>query len=326
MAEPTTERTRAAAPPSSGPLPTFVVAGAPRCGTTSLHYYLRQHPEICMSSIKEPNFFLFGEDGSHQVEEPSIVRKSVRDEADYRHLFHPSAGETAFGEISPLYLYMEHTPARIREMCGPIPIVCLLRSPAERAWSHFLHAVPVDSEDQAAEEFARLVEREMAIGPEYSPYKTSTHLLRLGLYHDQLVRYREQFGPDGVLALLNEDLTADPAATLRTIAEFIGVDGTFPFATDTRYNASGQAPTSTKARIRRVVRKVQPAVKAVLPARIAGRLAEARSKAEGKTLVPFGALDPALHRTINDWCRADIERTAALIDRDLSAWLEVPGA
>lgn len=326
MAEPTAQRSRTGASSSAGPLPTFVVAGAPRCGTTSLHYYLRQHPEICMSSIKEPNFFLFDGDGSHEVEEPSIVRKSVRDEAEYRHLFHPAATETAIGEISPLYLYMERTPGRIHEMCGAIPVVCLLRSPAERAWSHFLHAVPVESEDQATTEFARLVEREMDLGPGYAPYRTATHLLRLGLYHDQLVRYQDRFGGDGVLALLNEDLTSDPASTLRTISEFIGVDGSFPYETDTRYNASGQAPTSAKAKLRRVVRKVQPAVKAILPARVAGRLAEVRSKVEGRSLVPFGTLEPGLHRTINEWCRTDIEKTGELIGRDLSSWLEAPGS
>ncbi|MDQ1697372.1 MAG: hypothetical protein QOJ03_2725, partial [Frankiaceae bacterium] len=40
-------------------LPNFLILGAARCGTTSLHYYLAEHPDVCMSTIKEPNFFLF---------------------------------------------------------------------------------------------------------------------------------------------------------------------------------------------------------------------------------------------------------------------------
>jgi hypothetical protein len=298
-------------------LPSFVIAGAPRCGTTSLHYYLRQHPQICMSAIKEPNFFLFGDGGPHIAEAP-IIRKSIQKLSEYSSLFRPTAATRAIGDASPLYLYTRPTPAQILAVCGVVQVICVLRRPAERAWSHFLYALEV-APDQRDADFAELVDAEIRGGPGYEPYRTRTHLVRLGRYAEQVRRYQETFGAENVHVLLMEDLGGDRGGSLATICRAIGVDDAFAFDLDQRYNPSGIAPDNPIAR--RIVRKLTPTIKAVLPPRLAGRLAEVRmGRASAASTEPAPEMDPAVAERIAEWCRTDVDDLATLIGRDLTDW------
>jgi hypothetical protein len=299
-------------------LPTFVVAGAPRCGTTSLHYYLRQHPQICMTAIKEPNVFLFGEDGTPWIAEPPIVRKSIQKLSAYSALFRPTAATKAFGDASPLYLYTRETAARLLAVCGVLQVVCVLRRPADRAWSHFVYATDEAPEDRHRV-FADLVDAEMRAGPGYEPYRTRTHLVRLGRYADQVRRYQEAFGAENVHVLLMEDLNGDRAGSLASICRAVGVDDGFAFDLSQRYNPAGIAGSNPT--LRKVVRKVTPTLKAVLPNRVAGKLAAARmTRASAASTEPAPVMDPEVDRRITAWCADDVDALAGLIGRDLSAW------
>jgi hypothetical protein len=303
-------------------LPTFVIAGAPRCGTTSLHYYLRQHPQVCMSAIKEPNVFLFGPDGRPHIAEPPIIRKSIQKLSAYSALFRPTASTRAIGEASPLYLYTEPTAAQILAVCGVVQVVCVLRRPAERAWSHFLYATEVEPAARHAT-FADLVDAEMRAGPGYEPYRTRTHLVRVGRYAEQVRRYQDTFGAGNVHVVLMEDLEEDRAGVLAAICRGIGVDDDFAFDLDQRFNPSGIAPANPL--LRRAVRAVTPTIKAVLPNRLAGRLAEVRmGRASAGSGEPAPSIDPDVARRIAEWCADDVDELATLIGRDLSAWQASP--
>jgi hypothetical protein len=299
-------------------LPSFVIAGAPRCGTTSLHYYLRQHPQICMSAIKEPNVFLFGADGHPHIAEAPIIRKSIQKLAEYSALFRPTEATKAIGEASPLYLYTEPTPARLLAVCGVVQVLCVLRRPADRAWSHFVYATDEAPEDRDRV-FAELVDAEVRAGPRYEPYRTRTHLVRLGRYADQVRRYQETFGAENVHVFLMDDLQTDRAGSLARMCEAIGVDPTFAFDLSQRYNPAGIAGSNPV--LRRVVRKVTPTLKAVLPNRVAGRLAAARmTRASSASREPSPDIDPDVDRRITEWCADDVDQLAALIGRDLFSW------
>jgi hypothetical protein len=308
-------------------LPNFVVAGAPRCGTTSLHYYLRQHPQVCMSTIKEPNFFLFDEGGEPFVAEEPIIRKSVRRQADYEALFRPAPATVAVGDVSPLYLHTPESPGRIRDVCGEdTRIIALLRRPAARAWSHFLHAmsdVPAERRDEA---FAELVDAEMAGTAGDGPYRTRTHLVRLGRYDEQLARYEDVFGADRLLVLLMEDLDADTPGTLRTICSFLGVDPAADLGAQQRYNTTGAGTPTGWSAAKKVLRKVQPALKAALPPRVVAKLAEVRASRLDAGAGDAPPIDPATTRRIADWCAADVEALGRRIGRDLSDWTVDPAA
>ena len=278
-----------------------------------------------MSAIKEPNFFLFGSHGEPSIAEAPIIRKSVRKAGDYGALFRPTPGDRAVGEASPLYLSTQEAALRIAATCGLIPIICLLRHPADRAWSHYLHAVPTDNHDEATEKFARLVRAEMARGPDEEryrsePYQTRTHLIRLGLYGDQIEWYHQVMGRERVHALLTEDLVTDSSNSLERITQWIGVDhfDELPFE---QVNESGRSPRGVAGIIYRAARVAQPTVKSLLPPRVAGSLARRRLRMTGRVVQSMPPLDPSLRCEITRWCAGDVAKLEQLIDRDLSAWI-----
>ena len=121
-------------------MPNFLIIGAMRAGTTSLYHYLKQHPQVYMSPVKEPRFFaLEGEkpDPGRPTDE-RLMNHSITDIEAYRALFQAVSKETAIGEASPLYLYSPKAPERIRHYIPDAKLIAVLRDPVERAYSHFL--------------------------------------------------------------------------------------------------------------------------------------------------------------------------------------------
>lgn len=143
-------------------LPNFFIVGAPKAGTTSLYYYLGQHPQIYVSPIKEPHFFA----AEMRLEnfEPALRRRIARDtrglaeflcgpmrekrfdgvvadRENYLRLFANANGELAVGEASACYLWLPTAPERIASEIPDARILALLRDPAERAFSQYLHGV-----------------------------------------------------------------------------------------------------------------------------------------------------------------------------------------
>lgn len=300
---------------AASPRELFIV-GAPRCATTSLHYYLGQHPDISMAKLKEPNYYLFRRDGggvTPLIEEPTILRRSVKSRVDYDRLFEP--GACVRGDASPLYLYTQESSELIRRGAERPQIVAVLRQPAERAWSHFLYSYRGSPEDVEGD-FVAAIEHELA-SPRYSPYRSGTHYLRLGLYAAQVSRYLDAFGEKACLFLLHEDLSDDPHDGVAGIVRFLELP---PAEIDTsmRYNQSSLRRSRRAAILRGAVGAVQPYVKQVLPAAAAGSLGRLRAGTEPRGRKP--ELGPKLLGKLNAFFADDISALGQLLRRDLSAW------
>ncbi len=301
-------------------VPTFLVLGAARSATTSVHYYLEQHPDIAMSSIKEPNFFAF----DHAVAPPAplfdpssaMVGKSVRDRAQYEALFAHARAGGAVGEASPLYLYVREAPEQVARVLDEPRFVAILRNPIDRAYSHWLHINRAAADDAVAG-FRAACERERAGGRGYTPYASGTHVLRMGLYDEQLDRWTGRFGRASVLVLDYELVTSDPQVALDRVCDHLGV-GRHTFETATQYNRSGVTRGRPGARAMGLVRAVQPRVKAALPAgavRRLGRLRAALDRPHGAPPCP-----PDLRAELADWFRPSVERLAAAGHVEPGAW------
>lgn len=306
--------------PSAPPVltrPDFVVVGAPRSGTTSLHYYLAQHPGIAVSAIKEPNFFLFdgpGDRGSPLVAEPRIINKSVSDPAEYERLFADARPDQVTGDISVLYLYASRSPELIARCRPDARIAMVLRHPVDRAYSHFLYTYTGPAEEvRSAFREAALAE----LGQPETPFVSGTHQLRLSDYGPQLDRYLAQFPREQLLIGLYDDLQDDPAGFLRTFCDFIGVDPTFEFDTGVNYNGS-----SVDGRMRRAVAqaagKVTPTIKKALPASVAGRVGHLRARFRRKGEAP--PLGDDFRRELAEHFEPSIRRVEELTGRELPGW------
>jgi hypothetical protein len=212
-------------------LPTFLVIGAAKSGTTSLYRYLEQHPDVFMSPVKETLFFA----PDCRRPGPDGTARGVATLAEYEALFAAAGACRAIGEASPEYLFSPLAPERIKGLVPDARLIALLRHPAERAYSAYLHLVrdgvePLTDFRQAlAAEPARRAEGRDALWL----YTAVSH------YHEQLCRYFEHFPREQVQVHLYDDFAADPAAVVHRVFEFIGVDPRFEADTSLRFNPGG---------------------------------------------------------------------------------------
>jgi len=199
-------------------LPNFLIIGAAQCGTTTLHSYLREHPDVYMPSSKrpEPHFFLKGDEYAK-----GLSYYSERHFAEWH-------GQTAVGEISTSYIYHEVVAERVRTHLPDVKLIAILRNPVDRAYSNYWHTVNSGLETLSFEE-AVLTEKERTAGirdrfwREVQPY---AYVAR-GFYFKQLSGYLRHFQRDRMLILLFDDLVERPSRVLRDIFNFLGVDERF---------------------------------------------------------------------------------------------------
>lgn len=292
------------------PMPTFLVVGAARCGTTALHNQLARHPDVSMTAVKEPNYFTFRQGAAGPeplVAEQRIIVKSVPTRARYEGLFEP--GGAAYGDISPLYLYVRESAALIGDAAPDARIVAILRDPVDRAYSHFLltYDGPVERVRAA---FGAAVEEEW--DEPYTPFRSGTHVLRLGRYWEQLQRYRDVFPDERILVISHGDLTDEPDATLARVCRFIGVRDDVDLTAATSYNAAGIPRPGIAGRVEAGMRRIQPYVKRALPDKAVGPVAAVRERMRRSLVTQAPPVDPVLRRRLlEDYYAEDIAAVEA---------------
>lgn len=190
------------------PLPTFVIAGAQKCGTTTLADTFRRHRQILISRPKELHYFNY-----HHLH---------HDLDWYADQFPIEPKHKAWGEGTPLYLFDAEARERMVKALPDAKFIVMLRDPASRAYSHYWHNInkghrPDDSFEQALD---REPER-LAHGSAWEQ-KHLTYMER-GKYIDQLLALEESVGRDRIRIHLLEDLKTDRVETLRSLFEWLGV-------------------------------------------------------------------------------------------------------
>ena len=295
-------------------MPTFLVIGAARSGTTALYLYLRQHPKIFMSRTKETNFFAFeGEALDYRGPGAEFVNNSVATLESYRHVFDDAPIDAAVGEVSPLYLYSANAPKRIRARLPHVRLIAILRNPIEQAYSHYLYARK-EAIEPLSDFVAALDAQAQRRDAHWQPLFQYSDFAR---YSTQLRRYLQYFDRDQIKLFLYEDFEADSLRVLQEIFRFIGVDDTF--VPDVSYRANtGGIPRSELWQS--VVMRPNSASKffgSLLPKEMRRRVRDALSRANtGRPEMPSAA-----RRRLREELRGEILGLQDLVGRDLSSWL-----
>ena len=309
--------------------PNFFVVGAARAGTTSLQYYLEQHPEIFVCPVKETNFFALADRSRLSASElgfPApqdaawVARLSCRAEtwSEYESLFQDAGAAKAIGEVAPLYLYSPRAPNHIRERVPHAKIIVMLRQPVERAFSAIVKARLSDVEDPLSE-FESLLHRERS--DEMSGTGGDLHILRHGYYARQLERYFSAFGRESVSVSLFDEFERDSDAILRRMFEFLDVDPSLRIDTSTRYNKAGAVKNRLLETAIYKPRALKRMARRLLPVRVVGTLQRFQRRlidwnVGAKTELPAESRRELTLRFYDDEIR-DLEST---LDRDLSHW------
>ena len=270
-------------------LPNFLIIGAPRAGTSSLYEYLKQHPEVFMSPTKELFFF----------DDPSKSVWTPRELAAYEQHFAGVSTETAIGEATPTYLYSSKAATEICEVIPDVRILVLLRQPADRAFSAYVHGL------RSGDELRRI---------EHAFDADALHV-RGGFYYPFLRRYFELLAPERIHVVLLDDLTSDPAAVCASVFGFLGVDPAY--RPDELQQHSRSRPVQRFPIIARILRKSAPRRRLYSAVPLA-----LRDRVKARLLTPPPQFPPELRERLTEMYRHDIQRTSDLIGRDLSHWLE----
>jgi Sulfotransferase domain len=294
-----------------GGMPEFFIVGAPKCGTTAMYEYLRQHPAIFMPFHKEPLYF-----GSDLTRRYGAMSRD-----DYLRLFAPAGPDQLVGEASAWYLYSTRAAAEIAEASPAARIVAMFRDPVDVMYAQ--HSQLLYSEQEDITDFATALdaEDERAAGRRLPPGPIRPENLlyrRMVRFAEQLERYLDVFGPHRVHVIVHDDLRADLPGEYRRLLAFLDVDPGF---------VPDFSPANENRRVRRrwlqrliwnppILRPLIPTLRR-FPAVHALRR---RLLSLNSVRVARPPMDPELRDCLRRELRPEVERLGRLIDRDLSAW------
>ncbi|MBN2682085.1 MAG: sulfotransferase [Bacteroidales bacterium] len=306
--------------------PNFFVVGAAKAGTTSLYYYLNQHPEIYLSPLKEPNFFstdinpeLFSDTyrKNNQLDYKKyfsvkplnkLQLSFVREEEYYNLLFEDAKEEKIIGECSTSYLFSNEAAGNIFEYNPKAKILITIRNPIERAYSHYLMALRYG---YTSLNFNEAINKD--INAIKKGWGISELFIELGQYSQQISRYYEVFGKENVLVLLFEELKNNLEGSLGKTFEFLNVKG---------YTVkNSEVQNSAKVPRFRTLNKffVHSGIKnlstKMLPSGSKEKLKSALYKNAGKMEMKKEDRDFLLRIF-----ETEIKETSVLINKDLSSW------
>lgn len=300
-------------------MPNFLIIGAQKAGTTSLYFYLKQHPQIYMSPDKEPHFFAYC-GGIPRFRGPLAAKskywrtRPTSIEA-YERLFAGVTTEKAIGEASTYYLCVPETARTIRHHIPDVKLIAILRDPVDRAFSNFRHCVKLG--------FEPLINFQEAFQEEDNRMRNNWgiewYYRQKSLYYNQLKRYCDTFDRSQIKIYLTEDLAADPIAVLRDLFRFLNVDDSFVPEISSKFNVSRGIPRN------RVLhsflmrsRKIITPLRFIIPDSIWSLSIKSFKNRYFVTPV----LEEKTRAELINYFKADILRLQDLIQRDLSGWLE----
>lgn len=186
-------------------LPDFLIIGAMKSGTTALHQCLAQHPDIFMTHVKEPSYFLKGA--------PWLMRNPHVDSPEdlLRLMFRGYSEQKRVGESSTAYsgapTLGTEAPANIYSESPGMQFIYVVRNPFARIVSHYLHCVELGIYSE----------------PMVDVLKCDATFLERSLYHYQLARYLKYFERERFLVLFFEEFIKNPSKAIQQVCHFLGV-------------------------------------------------------------------------------------------------------
>lgn len=266
--------------------PDFIIIGAMKCATSTLHEQVAAQAGAFMSDPKEPCYF-------------SDDEVFARGEAWYRSLFSGAAPDAVRGESSTHYTKLPTHPLSAERMAAMLPdvrLIYVMREPVSRLASQYVHEWSEASIsctiDRAVTEHPRLVE--------------------YGLYARQLQPYVSRYGLDRILPVFQERLSTSPRAELERVARFVGLPGPVRWVDD-RDKRNSSADRFRKGLVRDVLRAA-PALRSFLRRALPRNVRERLSSRYTMRTPP----------ELSAAALADVQARFDADLRDLGSWFGVP--
>jgi len=301
--------------------PNFFFIGGMRCGSTSLNLMLEQHPEIYMSQIKEPYYYLaqaYRNKDNPTQEDLEFLAKfekggKYRMNETYQSLFQDVGGAKIVGESSH-YLYRGETAIAISRDCPNARILVSLRDPVERLFSEYLLFLRTGRENGTFGEFVNRHATDFIDNKVRD--KIYVPKLNKGLQAAWLELWFEQFSSEQVKVVFFDDLNLHPADTMKNIFTWLEIDDGF-VAKEVHAQKGGAVKAKWFTTAMNSQNKISRQIKSRLPKSTKIKL---RSAIFSKTL-ERPEMEEQTRAFLTEFYQEDVDALSKMFDRDLSNWM-----
>ena len=292
-------------------LPNLFIVGAAKSGTTSLHNYLNQHPDVFMCTPKEPHFLINNEIGKDRIP------ISICSENEYLDLFLEGRGEKYRGESSVMYLmFPEIVIPKINQQFGEeCKIIIMLRNPIERAYSGFQHVRRYNIKEDCSDfKSAWNISEERYFSQ--SDMTPASRYKELGLYYKQVKSYLDEV--KNVHIIIYEDYKNNFKNEMIKVFDFLGINK-INIDSDKRYMVGGwQWEDEKMKRIMMTENPIRSVLKFLIPFK--GIRKNIRTRIQNRNTSEVAIISDKDKVMLKEFYKEDIKKLSELINRDLNYW------
>ena len=294
-------------------LPNLFIVGAAKSGTTSLHNYLNQHPDVFMCNPKEPHFLINNEIGKDRIP------IGVCSENEYRNLFIEGRGEKYRGESSVMYLmFPEIVIPKINQQFGKeCKIIIMLRNPIERAYSGFQHVKRYNvKEDSTDFKSAWSVSEERYFSnPNMTP---ASRYKELGMYHKQVKAYLDEM--KNVHIIIYDDYQNYFQDEMNKVFDFLEIQ-TVEINSEKKHMVGGwQWEDENMKSIMMTENPIRSVLKFLIPFKDLRKKIRTKIQNRNTSRVPEICKDD--REMLKEFYKEDVKQLSTLLERNLNYWTE----
>ena len=291
--------------------PNVFIVGAPKCGTTSLYASLKQHPDIFMSEIKEPQYF---------AADTLQCQRRIRTLPEYMDCFAAANEEERIGEASTAYLGSPSAAWGLKKFNPNAQIIVMLRNPIDVMYS--LHSERLFDNMEHIWDFELAINSTETRTWRAGPFKKQP-VIRMGYrevthFSEQLERYFEVFGRESVHVIIYEDLKMDFEGVYERVLRFLNVRPVSQPRVELNANKKARSQY-LQAFLDHPPRWIHGAMRSLVPDKIRPSLVHCFNKANVVT-EPRPPMDERLRKRLQKEYEQEVVQLSAILQRDLTAW------
>lgn len=305
-------------------IPNLFLVGAPKCGTTSMHNWLSQHPEIFMSEPKEPLYFCtdhIREADAYQQKRSYVFK--YRDAESYFSLFNEADNEKYVGESSTRYLSSLEAPQKIYEHNPKAKIIIMLRDPVDFMYSWHSEQLRQTTED--IDDFKKALQMEekrkkQESMPSIVKCPFDIFYREWASFSRQINNYRRYFPDEQIKILLLEEIKQSPENIYTELLKFLQVEDTEFLPSFEIHNPHSSLKSKNINRFIENSKYIRRASQLLLPAKIRHGVTHIiKSKNQKKETRP--PIPETTRKELMTRLKPEVEELANITNKDLiSLW------
>ena len=294
-------------------LPNLFIVGAAKSGTTSLHNYLNQHPDVFMCTPKEPHFLINNDIGKDRIP------VGICSENEYLNLFLDGEEKKYRGESSVMYLmFPEIVIPKINQQFGEeCKIIIMLRNPIERAYSGFQHVKRYNVKEDCSDfKSAWIISEERYFSK--SNMTPASRYKELGLYYKQVKAYLD--GVKNVHIILYDDYQNNFQTEMNKVFNFLGIN-IIDIDSEKKYMVGDWQWEDEKMKsIMMTENPIRSVLKFLIPFK--GLRKKIRTKIQNRNTSRVPTISNDDREILKAFYKEDVKQLSVLLERNLNYWTE----